>query len=168
MGVYCNRVDVLLPQLRKNTEVIPGQDGEIDYGNSSYEMRQIKMNCGLIGISHDDFVAKRRKVAAWLSEKGTLIISDEPDKHYKGRIYNAADLIEDDGDTGEFELLWETETHAYGANAIAQAVGSGEVIVPIDYPGSKRSCCTIIVKNIGDAPIRVASLTHVYRRDKNG
>jgi len=100
----------MLPALRPRKLVIPGKDGAWDFGNNTYDERIINVVCLM---SRPFRIQEQiRSIAYWLSQKGTIIFSDETDKYYVGRLYTEL-LQEIDGSMGSFVLPFECEPYAY-------------------------------------------------------
>lgn len=96
IGVFVRSVDrSLLPGKRVTQYIIPGKSGSYDVENG-YENRTIVCEFGFVGdnLTRFDFRIKARKVAQWLSGKGTLIFDDEPDKCYQAQVVDSTSIEE--------------------------------------------------------------------------
>lgn len=84
----------ILPALRKREMVIPGKQGVYDFGLNTFDNRIISVALQYVGATFNDLRLRARDIAAWLSQTSykELIFSDEPDKYYLAKIYNAVDL----------------------------------------------------------------------------
>jgi predicted phage tail component-like protein len=93
-GVIIKSVRRLLPAMRKRELVIPGKDGIYDFGENDSENCIVTVEMIIPDISLPNLRLKARQVAAWLRSKTyePLILSDEPDKYYKAKIYNESKL----------------------------------------------------------------------------
>lgn len=149
----------LLTTLRRRKLQIGGKNGTWDFGNNKYDDTTV----GLVTyIANTDRQHALRQIAQWLSVKGKLVIDDEPDKYYLGRIY---DLTEQEltGQVGFIPLSFECDTFAYSIFSTADDVLLGDPI-RLDNPipiGSSQAYLfdisgprTIVVNNYGLRPVR--------------
>ena len=112
-GIYFTTSNIpLLPQMRTQEETVLGRDGVFIYENG-YNNKTIELNCSFIGA---DTIHQRRqvlrRVASWLRKEGELVFDNEPDKYYKGKIYNQIDLALF-ASYDEFTLIFNSEPFAY-------------------------------------------------------
>lgn len=114
-GIIVNRVHrPILPALRPRKLVIPGKDGAWDFGGNTYEERTITIDCTLTQPLDKNSLI--RSMALWLSQKGRLTISDEPEKYYIGRTYDQLlQEIEQLVEIGTFSIPFVCETYAYSS-----------------------------------------------------
>lgn len=92
----------LLPALKVKRVEISGSSGAYDFDDdgTEYSMSQLTMRIQYIGTSYQELRTRARSIAAWLSTNtwAKLIINDEPDKYYLGKVTEEIDL----------ESLWES------------------------------------------------------------
>lgn len=118
-GIRAVSYDVLAPRLRPRRLVVPGRDGSYDFGARRYEDRLVRIECdSRAALSRQAL----RELAHLLSKKGQLILWDEPDKHYAGRLYDEAALRYIGRIGHEFTLTFVCEPFAVG-QTVAEAVG---------------------------------------------
>lgn len=84
----------ITPSLRKKSIIIPEKHGTTDFGNNTYETRNITMQLILVRKTMEDLRQQARDIAEWISKDGLLIFDDEPDKAYKAKVYNNIDIEE--------------------------------------------------------------------------
>lgn len=161
MGIFPMSKEIeFLPELRENTMIIPGRDGEEDFENNTYASRLINVQILLIASSQKERNEMWRRCAAWLSQKGKLIFSDEPDKYWYGRMYSPSAFKEMDV-AAEFTFSFKAYPFAVGKQIDDAAVGTSPLRVAISSPGSaENKCCTIVIRNTGNVPITGLTLTH--------
>src|SRR5699024_4822076 len=88
-GVWVTSYDVLFPAVRPRKVVVPGRDGAYDFGANSRDERIIRMECD---NRYRATRADMRELAYTLSKKNRIVLWDEPDKYYIGRIYDPSEL----------------------------------------------------------------------------
>lgn len=115
----------ILPALRPRKLIIPGKDGAWDFGNNTYEELPLPIDCTIVEPLDD--VSLTRAIAIWLSKKGKLIISDEPEKYYMGRVYETftPDII---GPAGKFTLNFICDPFAYSISETTDEILLGDDI----------------------------------------
>ena len=84
----------ILPALRRRELTIPGKHGTYSFGSEAYDNRIISVAIQYVGATFNDLRLRARDIAAWLSQTSykELIFSDEPDKYYLAKIYDAVGL----------------------------------------------------------------------------
>jgi predicted phage tail component-like protein len=100
----------ILPTLRPRKMTIPGKDGTWDFGNNTYDEQIVRVVCTMLRpFKIQDQI---RDIARWLSQKGNVVFSDEPDKYYTGRIYSeiTQNIM---GSQGQFVIPFICDPHAY-------------------------------------------------------
>ncbi len=150
----------LLPSLRRNDYEITGRHGTVDYGNETYNTRQITVDIGFISDNVSNLQLKARDIAYWLSGKGILIFDDEPDKAYSARVYEAVSaeqLIRAKRASVTFECQPFATSINYLQN-IYTGVSSGNEMQVISK-GSQPTPCIIIIKNTGGINISNITIT---------
>lgn len=168
LGIYPTKKDTgLLPELSKNLQEVSGRDGAIDFGNNFYKMREITIDFLFITSSAQEREKRKRILANWFSEKGELIFSDEPDKRWIGRVYNALPLTEV-GYAEEFSATFTCDPYAYALDeTIINATGNTPIIIPIKRQGTaNRVSCKIIIRNNGSQPLKNIRIINKKRKDK--
>lgn len=120
-GILVERVeDDLLPALRERKVVVPGRSGAYDFGAQYYDERLLTLPSG---STRQLTRGEVREVSYALSKKGRIVLWDEPDKYYLGRIYDATDL----------ERVLRT-MRKYVLNFVCEPFAYGET-VQVDFPG---------------------------------
>lgn len=82
----------LLPAKRNSEVVVPGHNGSYDFSDDSpYENIIIPVVIQYISDTFSDLRSRARNIAAWLGQTSykPLIFTDEPDKYYLAKIYDA-------------------------------------------------------------------------------
>lgn len=144
----------LVPERRKNTFVIPGQHGEIDYEMNTYEKRPISVILGTF-LNEDwvDLRLRAREIAQWLSGDGLLVFDDEPDKAYTASVYNYIGLNQFHlMPQGEFTVEFNCQPFAqsvYYRQKINNNVTANPHTETAVINGTVPTPCIISIKNIG-------------------
>lgn len=150
----------ILPALRPKKLTVGSMDGAWDFGNNKREEITISIDCTIPNPL--DKTALHRLIAKWLSIKSYLIISDEPDKYYIGRIYDV--VSEDvDGPIGTFTLEFICDPFAYDTTSSTDEVLLGDDI-PLgsditlgnsnNYMFNITAPDDVIIENVGTRDIR--------------
>lgn len=150
----------LLPSLRRNDYEITGRHGTVDYGNETYNTRQIVIDICFLDENVSNLQLKARDIAYWLSGKGVLYFDDEPDKAYNARVYDAVDteqLIRAKKATVIFECQPFANSINYLQNNYPNATSGAEMTVISN--GTQPTPCIISIKNIGVANISNITIT---------
>ena len=85
----------LLPAKRNSEVVVPGHNGSYDFSDDSpYENIIIPVVIQYISDTFSDLRSRARNIAAWLGQTSykPLIFTDEPDKYYLAKIYDAVSV----------------------------------------------------------------------------
>lgn len=139
-GIRCISHDPLFPKLRSRLLSIPGRDGTYDFGAQNHDDRTIKLACdSMRGLTRQEL----REVAALLTQKGRLVLWDEPDKYYIGRIYREEQLKYIGMAGHEFTLTFTCEPFAYGKTV------SGPLERQIEYTGTAATPTRVQITNTG-------------------
>lgn len=140
----------LLPELRRNDYKITGRHGTVDFGNETYNTRQILVDICFISDDVQNLQTLARDIAFWLSGKGLLWFDDEPDKAYDAVVYkgvNADQLIRAKRATVIFECQPFAKT-IHHLQSINPAISNG-VIIAVESNGTQSTPCLIFVRNTG-------------------
>ena len=123
----------LLPNVNDNYIDIPGRAGSILYPGKPAD-RLIPVEFGFMPATKALFRAKVWEISDWLytEERKALVIDDEPDKHYIGKIEGEIDL-EQAFVLGKFTAVFRCEPFAYGSEVTASFAADA---ISIDYPGT--------------------------------
>lgn len=158
-GIRCIAYDVLQPKARARKVTVPGKDGTHDFGVRTYDERPIRMNCdSMTALSRHAI----RELSYLLARKGRIVLWDEPDKYYLGRLFDDAQLKYIGTVGHEFTLTFICDAFAYGAT-IDRAMP--EKFVGSDqYRGTARTPTRIALTNTGGTVIR--GLHFVIREEK--
>jgi len=150
----------MLPMKRKNEIVIAGRHGAYDQGNTTYDKRQIMVDCAFAVDDIDDIPDRSREIAAWLAKKGELIFDDEPDKAYLAEVVSGLSLSRAYR-IGTFTLLFSCEPFAFGVDRQAEAAlteTGAELTIHVD--GTAETPCRIIITNTGATDITGIRVEH--------
>ncbi len=111
----------ILPQLNKTEISIPQKNGTWDFGNNTYENRVIRCVCYINEASLAAAQTKAKTVASWLSNKGNLILDDDPNVYYYCRAYNdiSGKQIRN---YIEFDVEFDCQPLAFGSSAKTKTV----------------------------------------------
>lgn len=155
-GVRCISSDPLLPELRPRKIEVPGRDGAYDYGAAHYVERIITLHCdSMRSLRREEL----REVALLLTAKGPLVLWDEPDKYYIGRIYRQTELRYIGMVGHEFDLTFVCDPFAYGKTV------NGPLETRIQYAGTARTPTRIQITNTGNTTITSIKMRVRERRD---
>jgi len=150
----------LLPEKRRNEFVVPGRDGAVDYGNSTYEKRVITVRITLVTYNLQNLREAARLAAKWLSGDGLLIFDDEPGKAYRARVYQPLSITQliNCGETVvPFECQPFAESPLY--NQITEMISDKPHETPVTPTGTQDMPCIIYIKNVGTADVSNITIT---------
>lgn len=84
----------LLPAKRHTGIKIPGRDGTYNFDDDTYDNIVIPVVIQYVSDDFPDLRIRARSIAVWLSQSSfkPLIFTDEPDKFYSGKVYDAASV----------------------------------------------------------------------------
>lgn len=152
-GVRAVAHDVLVPRMRPRLLSIPGRDGSYDFGTGAYEDRLVRIACdSRKALSRQTL----RELALLLSRKGRLVLWDEPEKYYVGRLYDDTALRYIGRIGHEFDLTFVCEPFAYGPGVEKAAPGA------VGYEGTARTPGVLTLTNTGTTTISTVRI--VIRR----
>ncbi len=169
-GIIVKSHRALLPDRREELEDIPGTPGQYDYAGTepedravAYTMRVLQVDCIVRAEDLPQLRTRAREIAAWLAKTGQLVFSDEPDKYYVGKIYSAI-MFEQMLTHGQWTIEFKVRPFAYGKAVSVPTIGRAPLTIPVLYGGTAPAPARIILRNIGDTPIRgPIRLTHYVR-----
>ena len=164
VGLHVKTHRTVLPEMSESAIDVMGRDGFYDYENNNYKNRLIEVDFFVVQRNFVDFRKQIRSIALWLSQKGEIWFSDEPDKVYIGRTYDAPALDQIGSPHGRFSASFKCQPFAYGEAKSDEVISQPVVTVPIEYPGTAHSCCKLIIKNVGDNPLNTITITHIAKR----
>jgi predicted phage tail component-like protein len=150
----------LLPSLRRNDYIITGRHGTVNYGNETYNTRQIRVDIAFLTDNLPDLQLLARNIAYWLSGKGILYFDDEPDKAYDAQIYEAVDtaqLITAKRASVVFECQPFAKSIYYLQNNYV-GTASGEAM-SLTSEGTQPTPCIIYLRNTGSSNINSITVT---------
>ncbi len=158
-GIIVKSHRVLLPDRREELEDIPGAPGQYDYAGTepedqavAYTMRVLQVDCIVHAEDLPQLRTRAREIAAWLAKTGRLVFSDEPDKHYVGKIYSAI-MFEQLFTYGQWTIAFKVKPFAYGKAVNVPMIGQSPLTIPVIYGGTAPAPARIIIRNIGNTPI---------------
>lgn len=148
-GIRCISSDVLQPKPRVRKVSVPGRDGTHDFGARNYDERQLRLSCDSMAALTRHQI---RELSYLLARKGRIVLWDEPDKYYLGRLYDDAQLKYIGLIGHEFTLTFTCDPFAYGAT-VDRAMP--EKFVGVDqYQGTASTSTRIALTNTGTAVIQ--------------
>lgn len=107
--------DLLIPQMRERKIEVPHRDGAYDFdarrGDETYKERKLTINCASAQLLTR---ADVRELTYVLSRKGQIVIWNEPDKYYVGRIYDPDYIERVVRHMKRFAITFTCEPFAYG------------------------------------------------------
>ncbi len=158
-GILIKSHRPLLPERREELEDIPGMPGQHDYAGTApedqavaYTSRILQVDCMVRAEDLPQLRTRAREIAAWLAKTGRLVFSDEPDKHYVGKIYSAV-MFEQLFHFGQWTIEFKTRPFAYGKAVNVPMIGQTPLTIPILYGGTAPTPARIILRNVGSTPI---------------
>lgn len=159
-GVLVERIeDNLLPGLRDRKILIPERSGMHDLGAKYYDERELILTCGSIELLTR---AQARELAYTLSKKDRIVLWDEPDKYYIGRIYDPTNLERILRTLRKFQLVFVCEPFAY-ARTLTEAF-QGLSYAP-EYRGTAETPTRIQITNVGETDITGIQITVTERKE---
>ncbi|HBC94390.1 MAG TPA: hypothetical protein DCZ10_16195 [Pelotomaculum sp.] len=112
----------LLPAPNDSYIQISGRQGSLLYPRERQD-GTIEIDCAVVDSTRQNLRIKARQITAWLStkERSQLLISDEPDKYYMGKLSQEVPLESEPlfTEIGEFTLFFRCEPLALGEEVIA-------------------------------------------------
>lgn len=145
--------DLLIPQIRERKVTVPGRSGAYDFdkrsGEETFSERQLTIRCGTSKLLKR---ADVRELSYILANKGRIILWNEPDKYYIGRIYSPNSIERLAHNLKQFELTFVCDPFAYGKQ-ITQTWYSA-LHYP-NYMGTGRTPTRISIKNVGGFPMQM-------------
>lgn len=151
---------LLKPQLRPRKIVIPQRSGAYDFGAQYYDERQLPIECDTL---KQLTAAEKRELAYLLSSKGKIVFWDEPDKFYKGRIYDTTEIEKVGGIGTYLPLVFMCDPFAYGSTQNAEFPSSG-TLKP-EYAGTAETPTRIEITNTGANAANGIQITIRKRRE---
>lgn len=157
-GIKVFSYDVLMPKLRERKITLPRRSGSYDLGARYYDERILEMNCDTVkGLTRSEL----RELSFVLSKKAKIVMGDEQDKYYIGRIYDPSQ-IDHIGKIGHrFDLSFVCEPFAYAKDTVTSeeftlirngsTIGTG--IVGLAYDGTAEAPTKIIITNNGSQAV---------------
>lgn len=146
-GLIVEKVDrPLFASLRPRKVQIPDKSGQFDYGAIYYNEITLSVKCGTISLLTQ---AQVRELAYALSKKNRIVIWDEPDKYYVGRLYDPGNTLKEVSVMRKFTLPFICEPFAYGRTVNE----SFATFISPQYQGSEETPTRIEITNAGDASV---------------
>lgn len=150
---------VLKPALRPRKIIIPQRSGAYDFGAKYYDELSLLVECDTLKALT---AADRRELAYLLSVKGNISFWDEPDKYYRGQIYDPAEIEKVGGIGTYFPLTFVCEPFAYG-ETINVAFPPSKSLAP-NYAGTAETPTRLEITNGGAAAVTGIQITIRKRR----
>ena len=150
----------LKPRLRERKLVIPQRSGAYDFGAKYYDEISLVVECDTLKQLS---AADKRELAYVLSAKKNIVFWDEPDKYYRGQIYDTSEIEKVGGIGTYFPLTFVCEPFAYGktVNVIFPASYS----LSPKYEGTAETPTRIEIVNNGTQAVTGVQLTIRKRRE---
>lgn len=159
-GILVERVeDDLLPALRERKVVVPGRSGAYDFGAQYYDERLLTLPSG---STRQLTRGEVREVSYALSKKGRIVLWDEPDKYYLGRIYDATDLERVLRTMRKYTLHFLCEPFAYGATVQVDFHGP---VWSASYAGTQETPTRLQITNAGSITANGIQITITEKRE---
>lgn len=159
-GILVERVeDDLLPALRERKVVVPGRSGAYDFGAKFYDERLLTLPSG---STRQLTRGEVREVSYALSKKGRIVLWDEPDKYYIGRIYDATDLERILRTLRKYTLQFLCEPFAYGETVQVDFHGP---VWAASYRGTQETPTRLQITNTGSATANGIQITITEKRE---
>lgn len=159
-GILVERVeDDLLPALRERKVVVPGRSGAYDFGAQYYDERLLTLPSG---STRQLTRGEVREVSYALSKKGRIVLWDEPDKYYLGRIYDATDLERVLRTMRKYTLHFLCEPFAYGETVQVDFHGP---VWSASYAGTQETPTRLQITNAGSTTANGIQITITEKRE---
>lgn len=157
-GIRVVAYDYFLPPKRSRKISVPGRSGMYDFGAECWDERTLRIACTLERtLSKSDF----REIVYQLSQKRQLRLWNEPEKFYMAELYDPSEVQDYFMESmRDFELNFICEPFAYG-KTVSVPIQRGRN--PIEYAGTAKTPCTIILKNTSTHNIANLKITAVQR-----
>lgn len=132
LGLICKSVKrPLLPAIKQSSNDSKAMSGIHDREEHEYDSRQITMKIQFKENSFENLRTKTHAIAAWLSQsvRKVLIINDEPDKYYLGKVVYDTDFnfIIDRLETGTADITFVCQPFAYAITTETVLFDSGDL-----------------------------------------
>lgn len=160
-GIKMIAYNLFSPDLRERKVTVPTRSGSFDYGAEYHDERTLQLECQTWKVLTDEEFDNLK----WLlSKKGRIVLWDQPDRYYYGRIYKQ-DLVKDyfqhcgRGFTFSFicdpyAYLYDEETGFQQPTILKTSNGSLDMQEASNkYSGTWRTPTRITIKNTGSVPI---------------
>ena len=152
---------VLIPELRKSAITVPGRSGSYYQNDGAYNARTESVTCWYTRKPGLTIPEQSRQIAAWLSEEGTLIFDNEPDKYYIATFSGAPSLSQHQS-YGEFSLTFTySPPFAFSEQRSLETVitqQNTDVVIPVS--GTAQTPCRIVIYNGGTSTIENITIEH--------
>lgn len=158
-GVWITSYDVLAPRLRERKTIIPGRSGSYDFGAIAYEERTLRMVCD---NRYRATRADMRELAYTLSKKNRIVLWDEPDKYYIGRIYDPSELTNLGEIVYKFTITFVCEPFAYGETVQVDFQGP---VWSASYEGTQETPTRLQITNTGSTTANGIQITITEKRE---
>ena len=150
----------LLPSLRRNDYEISGRHGTVNFGNETYDTRQVTVDIAFLSVNEEILQELARDIAYWLSGRGLLYFDDEPHRAYDAVVYEPVDtdqIIRAKRASVTFECQPFAKTINF-RQSINTSMSSGNKI-PIESQGTQPTPCIIFFRNTGNTVITNLRIT---------
>lgn len=162
-GLIVEDVDrPLAASLRARKVVVPERDGAYDFGAKYRDEITLPIKCGTVSLLTQGAV---RELTYTLSKKSRIVLWDEPDKYYIGRLYDAGRISRVLSTMRKFTLNFVCDPFVCGPVETIPIIGSEPE--RILYPGTAHTPTRISITNNGDVNavniiIRIREKRSVY------
>lgn len=144
-----------MPAKRSRQYEIEGRHGVVDFGDETYEMRDISIQIVIHGsLTHTELRQKVRDAAYWLSGSGNLVFDDEPEKAYTAKIISAISL-EQFVTTGMATVVFRCQPFAQTPNfsQVVKTSTARPTLMTVTSGGTQDTPVRIIINNTGTTTI---------------
>lgn len=151
--------DNLLPGLRERKISIPDRSGLYDFGAKYYDERELVLSCGSVELLTR---AQARELAYTLSVKNRIVLWDEPDNYYLGRVYGPTDLERVLRTLRKFQLVFVCDPFAYSQEQTADF--QGLEYIPV-YHGTAETPTRLQIVNTGAGDVTGIQIIVTERKE---
>ena len=170
-GIRCIATRHLTANLRPRKIVVPTRSGAYDYRANYHDERELSILCQvtrpLIKTEEQDEFDDLKYLLCGGKSKGRIILWDQPDRYYYGRVYDQDVVKEYFNLAGrEITLRFICDPYAYGLEPKIFTTDSNmlDLTESNHYIGTRETPTRITIRNTGDMPISGIQITTYTRR----
>ena len=170
-GIMCIAHRSFTANLRPRKVVVPTKSGAYDYGANYHDERELQLECevtrSLLKNEEIDEFDDLKYLLCGGKSKGKIILWDQPDRYYYGRVYDQ-DVVRDYFNLSgrQITLRFICDPYAYGLEAkiFKTTENNLDLIGENKYIGTRQTPTRITIRNTGSAPINGIQITTYTRR----